>query len=296
MASKFVSNSYGTIKEKLIRHFSIKTWSFWERLGFYIVPRHFYWPIPDTVDIENYDFDKMQLLSGIVFNDSKMFLLLSKIKRYMKEYTPIHVDSGYASNGDGAILYGLVRELNPANILEVGSGYSTQIIHAALNNNCKGMIHSIEPYPKKVLLELERNNVNVKLTRSKVEDVDIEVFKGLSDGDILFIDTSHVLKTANDVHYLYLNVLPQLSVGVIVHIHDIRLPQDYPREWVCDAKKIWHEQYMLQMFLTFNENFEVMFASNYLYCKNPQLMSDSLISLSLDGNGWPGSFWIKRIK
>jgi hypothetical protein len=281
---------------KIIRHFSIKTWRFWECLGFYIVPRHFYFPIPDTKDIKKYNFDEEKFLEGIKFDDSKMISLLSKIKPYMQEYASIHYNSGYASNGDGAILYGLIRYINPKFIIEVGSGYSSVIMIAALEKNMsKGVIHSIEPYPKKVLLDLVDKSNKIKLTIKKVEDIDIALFKSLTDGDILFIDTSHVLKTANDVHYLYLTVLPQLPVGVIVHIHDIRLPQDYPRSWVFDSKKIWHEQYLLQMFLTFNENYQVLFASNYIYCKEPELMSKSLIGLSVD-KGWPGSFWIKRIK
>lgn len=299
---KFImASSYGSIKEKIIRHFCIRTWNFWEKLGFYIVPRHFYWPIPDTLDVRQYEFNKIISLKGIKFNDSKMLSVLGKIEQYKKEYEPMHYDSGYASHGDGAILYGMVRELKPKKVIEVGSGYSTEIIHAALEMNrstdgVRGSIHSIEPYPKKVLIELGERSNNVQLTRQKVETVDPALFDTLSKGDILFIDTSHVIKVGNDVHFLYLTILPQLPVGVIVHIHDIRLPLDYPREWVLDDKKFWNEQYLLHMFLAFNENFEILFASNYVYINNPELMSEALVGLSPDGNGWPGSFWIKRVK
>ncbi len=296
-----MASSYGSIKEKVIRHFCIRTWRFWERLGFYIVPRHFYWPIPDTSDLKQYDFNKEQPLNGVKFDDAKMFSVLGKIKQYRQEYEPIHFDSGFASQGDGAALYGMMRELKPRKVIEVGSGYSTKIIHAALERNkcvngIEGSIHSIEPYPKKVLIELEAESDNVKLTRTKVENVDPALFGTLAEGDFLFIDTSHVLKVGNDVHFLYLTILPQLPVGVIVHIHDIRFPFDYPKEWVMDAKKFWNEQYLLQMFLTFNVCFEIIFSSNYLYNKNPELMSDALVGLSADGEGWPGSFWIKRVK
>src|SRR5207247_5820903 len=86
----------------------------------------------------------------------------------------------------------------------------------------------------------------------------------LQSGDVLFIDSSHTVKIGGDVNYLFLEVLPRLKPGVIVHVHDIFLPFEYPREWVRDDFRFWAEQYLLQAFLTFNSEFQVLMANNYL--------------------------------
>lgn len=288
-------------KNAIIRKFCVKTWRVWEKLGVHISPKHFYWPIPDTNSILNYDFSKTFSLDGIRISESNMLALLKRIAKYREEYAEIHTDSAYASNGDGAILYGMVRELKPERILEVGSGFSTSIACAALErnkveDNRPGEIIAIEPYPDEGLKELVDNSNNVTLIQSKVEVTQPEVFEKLKSGDILFIDSSHVIKMGNDVHYLYLSVLPKVPVGTIIHIHDIRFPCDYPKEWVLEARLFWTEQYLLQMFLAFNDSFEILFAANYMYDKYPELMVDSLVALNLDDDGWPGCFWIRRKK
>ncbi|MEW6291351.1 MAG: class I SAM-dependent methyltransferase [Thermodesulfobacteriota bacterium] len=251
--------------------------------------------------MSRYDFNRRFSLEGIRICDSALLALLERISRYKEEYKVIHTDSGYASNGDGALLYGMVRELRPGKVIEVGSGNSTRIVWKALQKNAiadgvKGRIISIEPYPKPTLKKLAADSKDIMLIESKVEDVDTELFESLEPGDILFIDSSHVVKIGNDVHYLYLSLLPKVPVGTIIHIHDIRFPLDYPKNWVLKAKKFWNEQYLLQMFLAFNDSFEIMFAGNYMYDKYPREMADSLVGLEAGGAGWPGCFWMKRTK
>ena len=288
------------LKNKVIREFCFRTWRMWEILGLHVSPNHFYWPIPDTKDVLKHDFNQKFPLDGIHIDESSMLIRLKRMAKYRAEYNEIHTDSGYASNGDGAILYGMVREFKPKKILEVGSGFSTCIAWAALQKNKtedgkSGSITAIEPFPKPVLKKLlSKSNGNVTLIQNKVEDVNIQLFEKLQSGDILFIDSSHVIKIGNDVHYIFLSVLPKVPPGIIIHFHDIRFPYDYPKRWVLKAKKFWTEQYLLQMFLAFNDTFEILFASNYMYDKYPELMVDSLVGLNNKGDGWPGSFWIRR--
>jgi len=293
--------SFKKLKDKVIRNACIRSWPIWEKLGVHISPNHFYWPIPDTKAVLNYDFSRKFSLDGIHTNESNMLTLLKTMAKYKAEYGEIHTDCGYASNGDGAVLYSMIRELKPKRILEVGSGFSTQISWAAskknkAENNKPCEITAIEPYPKPVLKQLIEISDNVTLIQSKVETVNEQIFETLEGGDILFIDSSHVVKIGNDVHYLYLSVLPKVAVGTVIHIHDIRFPYDYPKEWVLKAKKFWAEQYLLQMFLAFNDSFEILFAGNYMYDKYPKIMVDSLVGLNLGGDGWPGCFWIRRKK
>lgn len=293
--------SLSGLKDKLIRKICLKTWGVWEVFGLHLIPNHFYWPIGDTKKLERYDFERTFPLDGIDLDLGSMRNLAGRLGAYRDEYEPIHVECGYASNGDGAILYGMIRELNPGRVIEVGSGYSTTIIDHAIKKNAselkkKGKIISIEPFPKPVLRDIARNSMNVELIEKKVEEVDSGLFQELKEGDVLFIDSSHVVDIGNDVHYLYLYILPTLPVGTVVHIHDIRFPYEYPKEWVIDAKKFWSEQYLLQMFLAFNDSYEVLFASNYCYQESRETMSNAFVGLSENGKGWPGSFWIRRYK
>jgi cephalosporin hydroxylase len=286
--------------QKIIRRFCLYTWRFFEILGVHVVPNHFYWPIQDSKKLEAYDFDAIFPLNGISMDMQAMKNRLVSFGKYRSEYEKIHYNCGYSSNGDGSILYSMLRELKPQKIIEVGSGYSTVVMHSAQQKNMQEdgkecHIISIEPYPKPVLRELVAKS-NVTLIERRVEQVEESFFQQLSSGDVLFIDTSHVVDIANDVHFLYLRILPQVPVGVFVHIHDIRFPYEYPKDWVLKARKHWAEQYLLHMFLAFNDSFEIVFASNYVCQAERKLLATNLYGLSETGDGWPGSFWIRRVK
>lgn len=127
-----------------------------------------------------------------------------------------------------------------------------------------------------------------------MQDVPIEELTRLDENDILFIDSTHVLKIGSDVHYLYLDVLLRLKKGVIIHIHDVFIPEEYPRDWVVRDHKFWNEQYLLQAFLAFNDSFEILWASNYMAIRYPELRADEINSFNR--NEKHGSIWIRRSK
>ncbi|MEO8801981.1 MAG: hypothetical protein ABI304_11880, partial [Rudaea sp.] len=119
-------------------------------------------------------------------------------------------------------------------------------------------------------------------------------FTALESGDVLFIDSSHVAKTGSDVNYLYFEVLPRLAPGVRVHIHDIFLPHDYPREWVLDENRSWNEQYLLRALLMHSKGFRVIFGCSYAFWRFPELVRTALAHPN--GHAFAGgSFWIERI-
>ena len=129
------------------------------------------------------------------------------------------------------------------------------------------------------------------LIEKKLQDIDLEFFSQLDSGDVLFIDSSHTVKIGGDVNYLFLEVLPRLRPGVIVHVHDIFLPFEYRRDWVLDEFRFWTEQYLLQAFLTFNSEFEVLLANSYLNHYHQQDLKAAFPDLSR----WiGGSFWMRR--
>lgn len=120
-------------------------------------------------------------------------------------------------------------------------------------------------------------------------------FQKLKENDILFIDSSHVLKTGSDVQYEYLEILPRLNKGVLVHFHDIFLPAEYPQKWILEDHKFWNEQYLLQAFLAFNDSFEILWAGSYMHLNHPDKLEQFFKSYNKNKR-WPGSFWVRKIR
>jgi predicted O-methyltransferase YrrM len=183
----------------------------------------------------------------------------------------------------------MVRHFQPRSIVEIGSGFSSLILGEALTKNNEPNLVCIDPSPQDFL----RHNFPglASLIEKRVQDVDFDFFSQLNSNDILFIDSSHAVKIGGDVNYLFLEVLPRLKPGVIVHIHDIFLPFEYRRDWVMEQFRFWTEQYLLQGFLMFNSEFEVLMANSYLNHYHQEDLKASFPTLS----SWRGgSFWMRR--
>jgi predicted O-methyltransferase YrrM len=199
---------------------------------------------------------------------------------------------------DAHALHCMVRHHKPRRVIEVGSGYSTLVTAAACvrNQELDGVectFVAIEPYPN----DLFREEVPglTRLIEERLEAVGCEIFEELDDGDILFIDSTHVLTTGSDVAQLYLEILPALKPGVLVHIHDIFLPNEYPKNWITEEHIFWNEQYLLQAFLAFNDSFEVVLAASFLHREYPDALAAAVPGFSPELH-MPGSFWIRRIR
>jgi hypothetical protein len=264
-------------------------------------PTTSYWPIPDSRQLRNYDFDGHFERDGIALDDTALLDFLEQLKRYRPEYVAPQQPGAFPSNGDGAMLYAMIRHVAPRRVIEVGAGCSTAIIRSALDRNGAEdgpgnvQVTSIEPYPSAYLLDtIDRHADTHKLIAEPVQSVARAEFESLQDGDVLFIDSSHVLAVGSDVQYLILQVLPVLAKGVWIHFHDIRYPQDYPRSWVLKQRQFWSEQYLLQAFLAFNSSFHDVLPGNYMYRRHPDRMREAFADLPTGGEGWPGSFWIRR--
>lgn len=264
------------IKDKFNRVFrwSIKkSFPFFQRIGFHITMNHYYEPIPDTRTLVDELWSNNSDLVGIDMKEENQINLLcqfySKFKeeyeRFPRKETSIpyqyYVNNGGFESIDGEILYCMIRQFNPKKIIEIGSGNSTCLAAQAVlknkeDNGSECELIAIEPYPNNVL------NIGFpglsELIPEKIQNIPLSKFKELKENDILFIDSSHVLKIGNDVQYEYLKILPNLNKGVIVHIHDIFLPSEYNKEWILKDHKFWTEQYLLQAFLTYNSAFEVL--------------------------------------
>ena len=174
-----------------------------------------------------------------------------------------HEGNSQFGHADARVLFCMLRLLTPKRIVEVGAGYSTLLI-ADVNDRFLGgtaSITCVEPYPRPFLHRLERSQ-RIRLLQQRAQDVDAGVFDQLGRGDLLFIDSSHVSKTGSDVNRLFLDVLPRLKPGVVIHVHDIFFPDDYPKSWVLDEGFSWNEQYLLQALLTGNARFRTLYGGS----------------------------------
>lgn len=274
------------------------------KIGVLPVRRHYYEPFFDPTDFRR-SLEEERILPGFDLRVPCQLALLESLN-YQSELLEIPCEKGahrnfYYNNeffapGDAEFLYAMIRYCRPRRIIEVGSGNSTLMILNAISTNrldnpdygCD--LTCIEPYES---LWLEQRGVSV--LRKRVEEIDVEFFSVLESGDILFIDSSHVIKPQGDILYLYLQVLPLLRSGVFVHIHDIMTPRDYFHTWVVDKLQFWNEQYVLETFLTMNNDYHVVAALNYLKHHHFDRLAAVCPILARKPCCEPGSFWVQRV-
>jgi hypothetical protein len=268
----------------------------WERRGFHVTPVHFYQPIPDTQSLPETLWTQPGELAGINMNDAtQLDLLRNQFAKFREECTDLPAEPPPGQRRpfrgvDALVGYCMVRHFQPRLIIEVGSGFSSLVLGQAAARNKSSTLFCIDPFPSALVRSGSIRSLQ-SLMETKVEDLDVEFFSQLGPGDILFIDSSHTVKIGGDVNYLFLKVLPRLRPGVIVHVHDIFLPFEYRRDWVVDELRFWNEQYLLQTFLTFNSEFEVLLANSYLNHYHQEDLKTAFRSLP----SWAGgSFWMRR--
>ena len=281
------------------------------RSGVIIYPIHYYYPAPNVLELEKrHIFEKKKILYGIDFNETKQFEFLKSISLlYAKECNfpsekthnqeDYYTECGSFSYGCASLLHCIIRKYKPKRIIEVGVGNSSKVINRALSfNNKEGNTSeyiAIDPYPQSYVGQLEHLS---RLVAKPVEELDLDLFRSLEENDILFIDSSHQVKIGNDVLFLYLEVLPLLKPGVLVHIHDINLPYEYSKAYFLNEefRVCWNEQYLLQAFLIHNSNYQILLGAanimeNYLDKFKeafPLFNPHKHVSAS-------GSFWVQRI-
>lgn len=280
-----------------------------ERRDLHILPAHFYTPIPDGREIPENLWEERSDLPGIELHIEEGLGLLERFaENYRLEYDtlpydkPVEPQRFYLSNtayscGDAEMLYSMIRDVKPRRIIEVGSGYTTLLITESIGRNLRDdpkdvcEFTAIEPYPPDYLKPLPLGVT--RMLSSRVQTVPIDEFMALEAGDILFIDSSHVAAIGSDVCYLFLEVLPRLAPGVIVHVHDIFIPYDYPREWIRQSRFFWNEQYLFHAFLLFNQAFDVLLPTHAVFRRCNQEFNRCFPSCGRHEKQ-PSSFWIRR--
>ena len=200
---------------------------------------------------------KSQILNEVIRNKGR----IAEFGDRGSAPTEFGFENDYFFSPDAEVLYAVITLFRPQTILEVGSGNSTKLARTAIrDHHLTTKIVSIDPDPRTDIAA-----VTDSVFRQRVESLDPEEIAGrLHVNDVLFIDSSHILKSCNDVVFLYLQVLPLLEQGVLIHIHDVFMPYDYPPKWVIDYRWPWNEQYLVQAILAFSDQFEVLWAAHYL--------------------------------
>ncbi|MDD4929269.1 MAG: class I SAM-dependent methyltransferase [Gallionella sp.] len=295
---------------KIVRRFGI--WrmpvskAIFNRVGIYPIRDHYYEPMYNYKKHLQHSLRDERSLPGMDMNEAGQLCWLEQFN-YAAELERIPLNpsadgSFYYKNpnfseGDAECLYSLIRLKKPRRIIEIGSGFSTMMAREAIAQNKRedaaySCIHTcIEPYEMGWLEGVP----GLEVVRQRVEEVDIALFKELTADDILFIDSSHVIRPQSDVLTECLEILPILNVGVLIHIHDIFTPYDYLDHWLIDEVKLWNEQYLLEAFLSCNTQFEIVLALNFLSHRHPAVLEDKFPMLrGQAAQIEPRSFWIRK--
>jgi hypothetical protein len=202
---------------------------------------------------------------------------------------PPRFDQAWFPTLDACAAYTLVRDFTPRRIVEIGSGHSTRFLARALaDGDVDARIVAIDPAPRADISSLPR----ASLVPRTVHHADAAIFSSLASGDILFIDSSHVLMPGSDVDFLLNRVLPELPAGIVVHIHDILLPDDYPRAW---AWRNYNEQLAVVPLLT-GGAWAVLFASHFVRTRLADWLAGS-VAATLPGHpaAFPTSLWLRKM-
>lgn len=275
--------------------------------GFLPLPRHFYYPVPDIADLEARDiWSRRSPLSGIGLDEQACLeFFVGLASEYGDACRWTHGDAASRvefdtanesfSYGCAASTYMMLRRLRPGVVLEIGSGNSSRVIAQALEDNGEGHHVVVDPYPPSDVLAGLRGNTTVIQERVEVQPTSL--FDQLGRDDVLFIDSSHVVRIGGDVNCEYLEVLPCLRGGVVVHVHDICLPYEYPKSYATGSfRYFWTEQYLLQAFLALNSDFEVLLPMFLIQRDYPEVFRGCLRHYNPQIHAMlSSSFWMKRV-
>lgn len=249
----------------------------------FVLPGHYYSPI---VNVEEFSGSRAHQarhshLAAIDYEPERQLAWFEKLSRHFNKIQfpaneidtfRYYFENDFFSFGDALILSAVIQEVTPRRIIEVGSGFSSAVILDTLDQIESGSLETkctfIEPYPDRLKSLLRAADYKRTMIIEKpVQLVDLGVFSELEENDILFLDTTHVMKTGSDVNHELFQVLPILKPGVIIHFHDVFDGFEYPDTWIYRDNRSWNEIYALRAFLMHNQSYEILLM-NHVIAKN----------------------------
>jgi hypothetical protein len=258
------------------------------RLGLDVIPRGVYSPLASVPPAADPSWARRLDLPGVRLDlEAQLALVRDALAPAVREFAvppPFRLRNPFYGPGDAELLFALLRRDPPARVLELGSGWSTHVTRAAAP---EAAITAVDPDPQLALPP------GVAHDRRDANDVPLDRFTTLEPGDVLFVDTSHVVKRGGEVNRIVLGVLPRLRAGVRVHFHDVFLPYDYPRLFF-ELGGYFSEQYLLAALLTGSDEWEVVLAAHALHREHPGEMTAAIPSLRDPAPVGPSAFWLRR--
>ena len=264
------------------------------RRDYHLVRRDFYSPIPDQRELPQGIRERRSPMRGIAFDTDAQITWaereLAPFVGKLEESGGFVFANGTYEHGDAEIAYAFVRWARSRRIVELGSGYSTMVLaRAAAANAAVGHPTALEandPHP--------RSDLRLPTVRRRpAQEIELDELDDLGEGDILFVDTTHVVKLGGDVNHVLLDLVPALAPGVLVHLHDIWLPYGYHPALTRFPGVHWNEQYLLQALLIGNPGLEVVFATHAVAVDHPERLKRLVPGYT--GATYPTGFWMRRI-
>ena len=277
-----------------------------ETFAGWVPPGHFYSPFPDLTE---FDKRSAQLLSAdnqpaaMDLREAHQLELFDELADLIGD-VPFPVERGeeyryYFDNpayswADGLILHAMLRHVRPRRVVEVGSGYSSAMLLDTTERWLDPGVELtfVEPFDELLRSLLrEGDDERVTILDVGVQDVPLEVFTRLQAGDVLFIDSTHVVKAGSDVNHLFFEVLPALAPGVVIHLHDIFHPFEYPADWVHEGRA-WQETYLLRAFLMYNDAFEITWFQTLMWSRHNSLLQARVPDMARNAGG---NLWLRKV-
>jgi predicted O-methyltransferase YrrM len=272
----------------------------------FAAPGHYYSPLPDYDAVQaSYDTFVPRLpasLPGIDLNETGQLALMADLARFAADLpfpeqqspsTRYYYQNDYFPRGDAIVTFCMLRQHRPRRVIEIGSGYSSAVM--------LDVIERFEPQIDLVCVEPDASRLRMllragdfsrfRLIEQTLDAMPDTAFDVLQANDILFIDSSHVAKIGSDVSRLIFRILPRLAPGVLIHVHDIFWPFEYPRVWYAEGRA-WNEAPFLRSFLMFNQAFQIAYFNDFLAAFHAAEVARHLPEcLKQPG----GSLWLRRL-
>jgi len=267
---------------------------------------HYYSPLPNIAEVQSNAkslFRKdVKLGASIELREHLQESLLEELATFYQDFdwpkqaSPSHryySENAMFGPGSAFSLYAMLRRFRPKRVIEIGSGFSSAVMldtsERFLDNQVQFTF--IEPCPKRLLSILRSDDhEHCRIVEDVMQNVPVSTFRELEPNDFLFIDSSHVSKIGSDVNFYLFEILPVVQSGVIIHIHDVYWPFEYPQSWITKGIA-WNEAYLLRAFLQYNNQFEILQFNSFLAYRFSAFFSEHLPGILAD----PGSsIWLRK--
>jgi hypothetical protein len=259
-----------------------------QRMGFDILPRHFYSEIPDISKLRNTDYWRKPFsMIGVTGADidEQLRFVRSTVSASLEDrlrkgdiYESACGQNGEAGYGpiEADFLHAFIVCYQPTRIIQIGCGVSTAVcLAAAKEAGYQPDIVCVEPYPTE-FLKCANGQGKIKLIEKPVETLEYSFLSQLKNGGLFFVDSTHTLGPGGEVSRIILEILPRLSHGTYVHFHDILFPYDYPENILDSALFFGHESVLLHAFLTYNYRVKILASLSMLHYERQSELCEML--------------------